>query len=173
MNSTLPSRHDKVALSNIELRDAVVECLKDSNKTLSIVEILYLLLTKNHIPGKYKAKLKLGHIRETCESLAKEGVLIEKEKGKFAYNQCQKVESTENIEIPSLKNESSAHEPEKFNALEMIRDFAGHKTIKKLASVNVFNFFNEEQKRGKLLKETLVFDIFRNLLGTILKFSDF
>ncbi len=63
---------------------------------------------------------------------------------KFADNKDRKVGSIERN--PPIKTESSSPAAKKINSLEMMRDFAEHKTIKKLATYNVFNFFAKEKK---------------------------
>ncbi len=118
----------------MELKDAVIGCLKESNKTLSHIDIFYALIIKDHISKKDRTISKIKEIKIICESLVKEGVLIEKGKGKFVYNQDQKVKTKQT------------------NALEMLWDFAEHKTNKKLIADDVFNFYAEEKKRGELLK---------------------
>jgi hypothetical protein len=114
----------------MELKDAVIGSLKESNKTLNHIDIFYDLIIKNHIPEKDKTISKINEIKIICESLVKEGILIEKGKGKFTYNQA----------------------PKQTNALEMMWDFAEHKTNKKLIANDVFNFYAEEKKRGELIK---------------------
>ena len=133
-----------------ELKDAIIQYTKGYNKTISLVELFNILLIKNLVSDKDKAYLKLSNIKEICENLVKEGVLIEKGKGKFAYNQDQNVKTTKVIKKPVINSESSA--PKQTNALEMMWDFAEHKTNKKLIADDVFNFYAEEKKRGELLK---------------------
>ena len=118
----------------MELKDAVIGCLKESNNTLSHIDIFYALIIKDHISKKDRTISKIKEIKEICESLVKEGVLIEKGKGKFAYNLDRNVKTKQT------------------NALEMLWDFAEYKTNKKLIADDVFNFYAEEKKRGELLK---------------------
>ncbi len=116
----------------MELRHAVIEYLKESKKTLSLVELFNILLIKDLISDKDRANLKIGNIKGICESSAYEGVLIEKPPGKFAYNHDRK------------ERES--------NSLDMMWQYAEHKTNKKLAADEVFNYYAEEKKRGELVK---------------------
>jgi hypothetical protein len=134
----------------MELKDAVIECLKESNKTLSHIDIFYALIIKNHIPKKDKNISKINEIKIICQSLVKEGVLIEKGMGKFVFNLGPNVKTIDVIKKPVINSESSA--PKQTNALEMMWDFAEHKTNKKLIADDVFNFYAEEKKRGELLK---------------------
>ncbi len=133
----------------MELKNAVIGCLKGSNKTLSHIDIFYALIIKEHIPKKDRTISKIKEIKIICESLVKEGVFIERA-GKFAYDQGHNVTTTEEIKKPAVNPGSSA--PKQTNALEMMWDFAEHKTNKKLIADDVFNFYAEEKKRGELLK---------------------
>jgi len=117
----------------MELKDAVIGCLKESNKTLSHIDIFYALIMKDHISKKDRTISRINEIKIICGSLAHEGVFIEKA-GKFAYNQDQNVSTK-----PT-------------NALEMLWDFAEYKTNKKLIADDVFNFYAEEKERGELSK---------------------
>jgi hypothetical protein len=80
----------------------------------------YDLIIKNHIPEKDRTISEINEIKIICESLVNKGVLIEKGKGKFAY-----------IESPA---------PKQTNVLEMMWDFAEHKTNKKLTAMTSLIF---------------------------------
>ena len=77
--------------NNMELKAAVIACLNESDTYLTHINIFYTLVLTEHISKKDRTFSKIKEIREICESLAKEGVLIEKE-GKFGYNKEYKTE---------------------------------------------------------------------------------
>lgn len=70
----------------MELRNVVIEYLKESKEKVGIVELLNIFLINNLISDKEKVTLEMKLLREICSDLVKEGLLIEKPLGKFAYN---------------------------------------------------------------------------------------
>ncbi len=79
-------------MNKMELRDVIIEYLKDSKKKLGIVELLNILLIKNLISDKDKCTLEMKLLREICSDLVEEGLLIEKPLGRFVYNNDYKEE---------------------------------------------------------------------------------
>ncbi len=91
----------------MELKDAVIGCVKESDKNLTHIDIFYALSIKNHISKKYRTFSKIIEIKKICESLTNERVFIEKA-GKFAYNNEYKTEII--IEPIKIKTEIKKHE---------------------------------------------------------------
>ncbi len=142
----------EVTESKKELKDIVIEYLKESNKTLSLVELFNILLIKDLISDKDRANLKIADIKGICESSANEGVLIEKTPGKFAYNHDHKEQAVKPAIMPEQSPPQITPRPRESNSLDMMWQYAEHKTNKKLTADEVFNFYAEEKKRGELVK---------------------
>ncbi len=133
----------------MELKGVVVEYLKDSKKTLGLVELFNILFVKNLISSKDRDVLQIGDLKTICTGLVREGVLIENGSGKFSYNTNNLGAAIQKI----TRNETSpALPPQEPNALLMMWEYAEHKTNKKLEAVEVFNFYAEGKKRDELTK---------------------
>jgi membrane protease YdiL (CAAX protease family) len=70
---------------NIDLAELIIRNLKESHKTSSPVELFNFFLLNDLIPNNIRASLEIQHIRIICENLARDGILIKKEAGKYAY----------------------------------------------------------------------------------------
>src|SRR4030067_1586202 len=88
------------------LKDLIIQNLKDSGKSLSTVELFNLIILKNLISDKIKAIIEIQHIRNICEDLVKDGIIIEKDIDRFSYfeNYKKNYENKTNINIKSVKN---------------------------------------------------------------------
>lgn len=86
----------------VYLKELIIENLKNSKKSLSTVELFNLIILKNLISDKIKAIIEIQHIRNICEDLVKDGIIIEKEIDNFIY--YKNIKNKTNVIMRSVKS---------------------------------------------------------------------
>ncbi|MDD5616174.1 MAG: DUF1616 domain-containing protein [Candidatus Methanoperedens sp.] len=69
----------------IELKELIIKVLKESKESLSPAEIFNYMILNDLIHHSVIYHLEILHIRLICNILVHDGILVEKESGKYAY----------------------------------------------------------------------------------------
>lgn len=110
----------------IDLKELIIKVLKESKDGLSPVEIFNYLILKDLIHHSVINHLDVLHIRLICNILVHDGILVEKESGKYAF-----IFKTETIE-PRVEQNPETPQPFERTLLDL------SKKIK--ANLNVLHF---------------------------------
>jgi membrane protease YdiL (CAAX protease family) len=88
---------------NKDLAELIIRNLKESQQTSSPVELFNFFLLNDLIPHNVRERLEIQHIRIICDSLVRDGILIEKDGGKYAYYENFKDKTNIKNLSPELK----------------------------------------------------------------------